>query len=125
MASARPPLPVGITSHLREIIRELEEYPVPDYLAGIVQAGLLCADEVTAAIDGYFVDLDSKQLHREVIGSLLDFIQRWETWLDTKPLNPMSATFHSMLLRFLKGSVKVYRIWCIDCQASCGSNGIV
>lgn len=62
--------------------------------------------------------IDSVQMNKDLIIAAMDFNQRYETWLANIRNNELGhyseRTFHEMLLRFSKGSVKAWRCWRID-----------
>ncbi len=84
----------------------------------MADAGLQLAQETATALEEYYIGLNEEWLHRGLITAIMDFNQRWETWIDKLGpgdlKHPASKVFHQFLLRFTKGSVKAYRCWRID-----------
>ena len=112
--------------HLRVVVRDIEicvrkgDWVIPETQVHLYEAFMQFLREITVALDVYFVNKNSPDLHKGVILASLDFIQRHETWIDTLKPGDLgsgaSKIFHSSLLRFAKGMVKAYRIWRIDLQ---------
>lgn len=108
-----------VAKHLRAMIADLEdERPLNPVYRDLCNAGLIFLTEVTVALDDYFVLPNSEKLHRDLITSGMEFIQRWEKWIeDLGPgdlASKHSKILHGMLLRHCKGIIKAYRIWKID-----------
>lgn len=78
------------------------------------EAAFIAANEMIIAINGYFIDQNRVKLQQLMINAVMDFNQRWDSWLEIMSFRSAeSKVFHQMLLRLLKGMIKCWRIWLI------------
>ena len=100
-----------VNTHLKALIDDIDavgQHPLQE-------AAITFLKECTAAFDSYTSVPDPDSLHKSVILSALDLLQRWENWLASATFQHIaSRVFHEFLLRFSKGMVKSYRIWRLD-----------
>ena len=111
-----------VTPHLRSMLHDIETYyiesPVPARYKSLYDAGIIALHELILACEANFVNRNVTRLHQDLITVGLNFIARWEIWIDTLSYGSLksaaSKTFHEYLMRFFKGALKAYRIWLID-----------
>lgn len=108
--------------YLKSIARDIEDnfHHFPAVYRTLAIGGSTFTRTCAGGLDKYFVSGDPAELHKDLISAAMDFLQRWENWIDgLQPgdlTHSASKTFHQMLLRFTKGAVKSWRIWKIDLQ---------
>ena len=116
---------VVILDNLKNLLRDLETCQregdwrdVPNTHVPIYAAGIILLREIVVALDVYFIAQDETKMHQEFISAGMNFITRWEIWLDALQPGSLrcvdSKVFHEYLLRFCKGILKAYRVWRID-----------
>ena len=111
-----------VAYHLKALSDDIEDNltATPEVFRPLAGYGVTCARSCSTALDEYFLSGDSEKLQKELMLACLDFTQQWESWLDNIHSGDLkfgaSKVFHSMLLRFVKGCLKYWRIWRIDIQ---------
>ena len=104
-----------VRTHLWELANTIEVEPASAVYRPLIEAAVIFLREASVTLD---YPIDKVKMNRDLILSSLDFLQRWETWLDGLKSGSFqySATriFHEMLIRFSKGAIKAYRCWRID-----------
>ena len=107
-----------VLDHVVAIRSILAKEPPNKPFDGLHTAALIFLDEIIIAMEDYFVLPDDSKLNKDLILAGIDFLQRWETWLDAVKYpdfeHGATRTFHAMIIRFSKGIVKSWRIWKID-----------
>lgn len=104
-----------IAENLRNIRKTIRLYPFSAVFSGLLISVDTLLSESILALDSYCQDGDIARLNKTLVLAAIDFLQRWESWLETRPVfNHASHIFHAFLIRHLKGIVKSWRIWKID-----------
>ena len=106
----------NLSKHLQALNADLKKQnwktPEQAQFAGIVS---ILLEDIISELDGYFIAADSDRAQRDIISSCMDFTARWEVWLESTHFQaPASKVFHEQILRWVKGSLKAWRIWRID-----------
>lgn len=106
-----------LISGIQSLRKALASADTNSRYAPMTSAGVIMLHEIEVAITVYRYNPDRNTLNRHIIMAALDFVQRWETWLETVRFESKDTRmFHDFLLRFSKGSIKAYRGWNIDLQ---------
>ncbi len=109
-----------VIHHFKALLQDLEEaaddgsWTIDPMQEPLRQAAFMAAHEAIEAMNGYYLDQNSAKLNQLLINAGMNFNQRWDNWLAESEMKTATKLFHSMLLRFSKGTMKFWRGWLID-----------
>lgn len=106
----------SLSAHIKTFADEFGNSEFQPGQAALAKAGHIFMLDISSAMDDYFITTDKVKFNRSLVSSAMEFIQRWEDWMEVTRLPKATRVYHEFLVRFSKGAVKATRCWIIDLQ---------